>query len=67
VIEKIVGEEFFEHFEISAALHFLGVAADDGLGGVADVVGGHDVLQIGLSVCLGGAVRRAMPQRLPSG
>ena len=46
VIEKIVGEEFFEHFEIPAALHLLGVAADDGLRGFADVVGGHDLLQL---------------------
>ena len=46
VIKKIVGEEFFEHFEIPAALHLFGVAADDGLGGFADVVGGHDLLQM---------------------
>jgi hypothetical protein len=31
VVEKIVSEEFVEQFEISAALHFLGVAANDGL------------------------------------
>ena len=52
VIEKIVGEEFFEYFEIPAALHLLGVAADDGLRGFADAVGGHDLLQIDSSICL---------------
>ena len=46
MIDKIVGEEFVEHFEIPAALHLFGVAADDGLRDFADVVGGHDLLQI---------------------
>lgn len=49
VIKKIVGEQFFEHFEIPAALDLFGVAADDGLGGFADVVGGHDLLQMGFA------------------
>jgi hypothetical protein len=44
VIEKIVSEEFLEHFEIPAALDFLGVAADDSLSGFADVAGGHNLL-----------------------
>ena len=44
VIEKIVGEEFLEHLKIPAALHLLGVAADDSLGGFANVAGGHDLL-----------------------
>ena len=35
VIEKIVGEQFVEHGEIPAALHLLGVAADDSLRGFA--------------------------------
>jgi hypothetical protein len=39
VVEEIVGEELIEQFPISAALHFLGIAADDGLGSLADVVG----------------------------
>jgi len=46
VINKIIGEELLEHFEIPATLHFFGVAADDGLRRFADVVGGHDVLHM---------------------
>ena len=45
VVEKIVGEEFLEHFKIPTALHLLGVAANDSLRGFADVAGGHDLLQ----------------------
>jgi hypothetical protein len=50
VVEKIIGEEFLEHFEIPAALHLLGVAANDSLRGFACFAGGHDLLQGGLSV-----------------
>ena len=35
VVEEVVGEELVEDFEIAAALHFFGVAANDGLGGLA--------------------------------
>ena len=35
VVEEIVGEELIEHVEISAALHFFGIAADNRLCGFA--------------------------------
>ena len=38
VVEKVVGEEFLEHCEIPAALHFLGVAANDCLRGFAELL-----------------------------
>jgi hypothetical protein len=46
VVQEIVSKKLFEHFEISTTLHLFGVAADDGLCGLADIVGGHDVLQM---------------------
>src|SRR5215207_1617937 len=33
MVEEIVGEEFIEHREISAALHFLGISSHDSLRG----------------------------------
>src|SRR5882762_8071777 len=44
MVEKIVGEQFIEHFEIPAALHFLGVASNDCFRGFAHIDLGHDVL-----------------------
>ena len=41
VIEKVVGEEFVEHFEIPAALHLFGVPADDCLRGFAHTALAH--------------------------
>jgi hypothetical protein len=35
VVEKVVGKEFLEDIEITAALHFLRVAAHDRLRGLA--------------------------------
>ena len=46
VVEKIIGEEFLEHLEIPAALHLLGVAANDSLRRFAWFAAGHDLLQV---------------------
>src|SRR5262245_14458705 len=35
VVNKVVGEQFFEHLEVPLALDFLGIAADDSLRGIA--------------------------------
>jgi hypothetical protein len=35
MIDKVVGEQFFEHLEAALDLDLLGVAPDDGLGGFA--------------------------------
>jgi hypothetical protein len=29
VINEVIGEEFLENIEVSTALHFFGIAADD--------------------------------------
>src|SRR4051794_16424601 len=44
VVDKIVGEQFFEQREIAAALHFVGVAPHDRLRRLAQVVRRHDVV-----------------------
>ena len=41
VVEEVIGEEFVEHFEISAALHFLRVAANDCFCSLAHIVDRH--------------------------
>jgi hypothetical protein len=45
VVDEVVGEQFIEHREIAASLHFFGVAANDRFCGFACVAGGHDMLQ----------------------
>jgi hypothetical protein len=41
MVEKVVREELLEQFEITSALDFLGIAADNGLGGIANRFVGH--------------------------
>jgi hypothetical protein len=43
MIEKIVGEQFLEHLEISGALHFLGVSPNNCLRGFARTEFGHEL------------------------
>jgi len=50
MVEKVVGKELFEHFEIPTALHFFGVAANDCFRGRARIAACHDLPPIGLRV-----------------
>jgi hypothetical protein len=43
VVEKIIAEELFEHIEVPAALHFLGIAANDRLCRFARIANRHDL------------------------
>jgi hypothetical protein len=44
VVEKVIGEEFVEHIEVPATLHFLGIAANDRLCRFAWVINRHNFL-----------------------
>ena len=48
VVEKVVGEELFEHRKIPTALHFLSVAPDHCFRGFAQIAAGHDLPPMGL-------------------
>jgi hypothetical protein len=46
MVEKVIGEELLEHFEISTALNFLRVAAHDRLGGLTHIIGRHGISSV---------------------
>jgi hypothetical protein len=48
VVEKVIGEELVEYFEISTALHFFGIATNDRFRGLARIDACHDLPPIGL-------------------